>query len=78
MTTHNLQLELQCLIIGQTDTFTVEINAEKRVNQLKKAIAAENKSAFQKIDIDAKDLILYSIIVEEDSIDETLPKVDVA
>jgi len=79
MTTHNLQLELQCLIIGQTDTFTVEINAEKRVNQLKKAIAAENKNAFQTIGVDAKDLTLYSIVVEEDSIDETLPKVvDVA
>jgi len=78
MTTRNIELELQCLIIGQTNTFSVEINAEKRVNQLKEAIAAKNKNAFQKIDIDAKDLTLYSIVVEEDSIDETLPKVDVA
>jgi len=78
MTTHNLELELQCLVIGQTNTFSVEINAEKRVNHLKEAIAAKNKNAFQKVDIDAKDLTLYSIVVEEDSIDETLPKVDVA
>jgi len=74
MTTHNLELELQCLIIGQTNTFTIEINAEKQVNQLKEAIAAKNKDAFQKIDIDAKDLTLYSIVVEEDGIDETLPR----
>src|SRR5712671_902065 len=78
MTTHNLELEFQCLVIGQRNTFTVEINAGKRVNQLKEAIAAKKKSAFQKIDVDATDLILYSIVVEEDSIDEILPKVDVA
>ena len=48
-------------------------------NQLKEAIAAKNKSAFQKIDVDVKDPTLYSVVVEEDSIDETLPKVvDVA
>jgi|SRR5712671_37194 len=46
-------------------------------NQLKEAIAAKNKSAFQKIDVDVKDPTLYSVVVEEDSIDEALPKVDV-
>jgi len=77
MSTPN-HLQLHCFLLGDDDTFSVRIESDEDIGDLKKAIAAENKNSFQKIGIDAKDLTLYSIVVEEDSINETLPKVDVA
>ena len=78
MSTPN-HLQLHCFLLGDDDTFSVRIDSDEDIGDLKKAIAAENKNAFQTIGVDAKDLTLYSIVVEEDSIDETLPKVvDVA
>jgi len=75
MTTPNL-LKLHCFLLGDDNIFRVRIESDEEICDLKEAIAAKNKNAFQMID--AKDVTLYSVVVEEDSIDETLPKVDVA
>jgi len=76
MTTPNL-LQLHCFLLGDDNVFRVRIESEEEICDLKEAIAAKNKIAFQMID--AKDVTLYSIVVEKDNIDETLPKVvDVA
>jgi|SRR5712671_3603139 len=74
MSTPNL-LQLHCWVVGENQTFTVEIGRERSIYDLKKAIQAETHPDFQ--DVAARKLTLYkATIVNDDSINTRLQTID--
>ena len=65
------RLSLDCCVLGDARSFTVEIEAGKKVNLLKEAIKDTKKLAFSQVDANLLELWQVDIPVDE-RFEETL------